>query len=107
MSRATLHEDVYRAIADPTRRAMLLMLTQADRSVQELAGPFEMSQPAVSQHLKVLRDAGLVTVQRSGRQRLYRVDPTPLKEVFNWLRHFEQFWEKKLDALGTYLDKIK
>jgi len=107
MSPAHFQEDVYRAIADPTRRAMLLMLTQSDRSVQELAGPFEMSQPAISQHLKVLRDAGLVTVQRSGRQRLYRVDPTPLKEVYNWLGHFEQFWEKKLDALGNYLDRIQ
>jgi DNA-binding transcriptional ArsR family regulator len=105
MTSRTPREDVYRAIADPTRRAMLVLLSQSDKSVQELALPFKMSQPAVSQHLKVLREAGLVTVNRSGRQRLYRVEPAPLKEIYNWLEHFGHFWEKKLDALGAYLDK--
>jgi DNA-binding transcriptional ArsR family regulator len=99
-------QHVYHAIADPTRRAMLVLLTQSDKSVQELAQPFEISQPAVSQHLKVLREAGLVTVTRKGRRMLYRVEPAPLKEVYNWLEHFGRFWEKKLDALGAYLDTM-
>lgn len=84
---------------------MLLLLTSADRTVNELALPFSMSQPAVSQHLKVLRDAGLVTVERRGRERCYHVDPTPLKEIYDWLSHFERFWNEKLDALGTYLNR--
>jgi DNA-binding transcriptional ArsR family regulator len=99
--------DVYKAIADPTRRAILNLLSEADRPVNDLALPFKMSQPAISQHLKVLRDAGLVTVKRDGRQRLYHMEPGPLREVYNWLEHFERFWDKKLDALGTYLDKTK
>ncbi len=85
---------------------MLMMLSQSERSVNELTTPFDMSQPAVSQHLKVLRDAGLVYVERNGRERLYRIDPRPLKQVHDWLGHFERFWEKKLDALGRYLDTI-
>ena len=107
MTAHPFREDVYRAIADPTRRAMLVLLAQSDKSVQELAQPFSMTQPAVSQHLKVLRDAGLVSVSRNGRQRLYHVETAPLTEVYNWLEHFGRFWEKKLDALGTYLDKMK
>ena len=99
--------DVYKAIADPTRRAILNLLSEADRPVNELAIPFRMSQPAISQHLKVLREAGLVTVKREGRQRLYHMEPGPLREVYNWLEHFEQYWERKLDALGTYLDRQK
>lgn len=83
-----------------------MMLSQSERSVNELSTPFEMSQPAVSQHLKVLREAGLVYVERNGRERLYRIDPRPLKQVHDWLGHFERFWEKKLDALGRYLDTI-
>lgn len=99
-------DQVFRALSDPTRRAMLMMLSQSERSVNELSTPFEMSQPAVSQHLKVLREAGLVYVERNGRERLYRIDPRPLKQVHDWLGHFERFWEKKLDALGRYLDTI-
>lgn len=97
-------DQIFRALSDPTRRAILMMLSQSERSVNELSTPFEMSQPAVSQHLKVLRDAGLVHVERNGRERLYRIDPRPLKQVHDWLGHFERFWEKKLDALGRYLD---
>ncbi|MBS1912975.1 MAG: winged helix-turn-helix transcriptional regulator [Bacteroidetes bacterium] len=99
-------EAVYRAIADPTRRAMLLMLSKKESSATELASPFDISQPAASQHLRVLRDAGLVTVERKGRERRYRLDPAPLHDVYNWLEHFERFWNAKLDALGNYLNRI-
>jgi DNA-binding transcriptional ArsR family regulator len=100
-----MREDVFRAIADPTRRAMLSLLNESDRSVGELMAPFSMSQPAVSQHLKVLRGAGLVTVRQEGRQRYYRLEPEQLKEVYDWLAHFRHFWEEKLDALEDYLER--
>ncbi len=85
---------------------MLLLLAEADRSASDLAAPFSMSQPAISQHLKVLRDAGLVSVQRDGRERRYALEPACLKDVYDWLAHFERFWNRKLDALGRYLDTL-
>jgi DNA-binding transcriptional ArsR family regulator len=76
--------DVFRAVADPTRRAMLDRLRAAELSVNDLAGPFDMTQPAISQHLRVLLDAGLVEAEQIGRQRLYRLNAQPLREVFQW-----------------------
>ena len=76
--------DVFRAVADPTRRAILDRLRAAELSVNDLAGPFDMSQPAISQHLRMLLDAGLVEAEQIGRQRLYRLNAQPLREVFQW-----------------------
>jgi DNA-binding transcriptional ArsR family regulator len=76
--------DVFRAVADPTRRAILDRLRSADLSVNDLAGPFDMTQPAISQHLRILLDAGLVEAEPIGRQRLYRLKAQPLREVFEW-----------------------
>lgn len=106
MIQHTPRNSLFRAIADPTRRQMLMLLADADHTVSELAGPFSISQPAVSQHLKVLREAGLVQVRREGRERRYRMDPVPLKEIHDWLAYFERFWDRKLDALGNYLDSM-
>jgi DNA-binding transcriptional ArsR family regulator len=96
--------DVYAAIADPTRRRILDLLTDAGRSVTELAAPFRISRPAVSQHLRVLRDAGLVSEHRAGRQRIYQLEPAGLREVDLWLRSYQRFWRAKFSALGEYLD---
>ena len=80
MPRPSATEDVFRAIADPTRRAVLdLLIARGEESVSALAAPFRMSLPAVSRHLRVLKEAGLVTERRSGKQRLYRLTPEPLK----------------------------
>lgn len=76
--------DVFRAVADPTRRAILDRLRSAELSVNDLAGPFDMTQPAVSQHLRILLDAGLVEAEQVARQRLYRLNAQPLREVFRW-----------------------
>jgi DNA-binding transcriptional ArsR family regulator len=76
--------DVFRAIADPTRRALLDRLRAGDLAVSDLAGPFRMTQPAVSQHLRILRDAGLVRAEQVGRQRVYRLNARPLRDVFEW-----------------------
>src|SRR4051794_6337099 len=97
--------DVFRAIADPTRRALLGRLAHGEASVGRLAESFEVSLPAISQHLKVLREVGLVAEKRVGRERRYRLRPEPLREVSDWLVHFEQFWLGKLDALSRHLEE--
>lgn len=105
MSRTAGSADVFAAIADPTRRAILDRLSQGEQPVKQLAKPYAMSLPAISQHLKVLLEVGLVTQRKVGRERLYRLNPEPLKEVSNWVNHYEQFWQEKLDALGDYLEE--
>lgn len=105
MPAAAAHSDVFRAISDPTRRQILDLLRHKERSASQLAEPFRMSQPAVSQHLRILRDAGLVRARREGRQQLYCIDPRPLRAVFDWIAHYERFWNQKLDQLEHYLEK--
>jgi len=99
--------DVFAAIADPTRRRLLDALRGGERSVGSLAAPFgdAMSRPAVSQHLRVLRRAGLVAERRVGRERRYRLQAAPLAEVADWVGHYERFWADKLAALGRLLDE--
>lgn len=97
--------DVYLAIADPTRRRLLDLLGAGERPVNALAAPFRMSRPAISQHLRILRRVGLVDMRKDGRERWYRVRGERLREVFDWVAHYEKFWSEKLAALGRYLDK--
>ena len=105
MSRPTASTDIFNAIADPTRRALLDKLREGEQPVKQLAEPFNMSMPAISQHLQILCEAGLVQVKKAGRQRLYRLNPEPLKEVSDWIINYEEFWKEKLDALGKYLEE--
>lgn len=104
MSRQPANADVFTAIADPTRRSLLEHLCQGEQPVKQLAEPFEMSMPAISQHLSILCDVGLVSQRRAGRQRFYRLNPEPLKQVSEWVAYYEQFWQNKLTALGEYLE---
>lgn len=97
--------DVFTAIAHPARRQILDALCAAPQPVHALAAPFSMSRPAVSQHLKLLRDAGLVSEVRYGRERRYQLQPLRLREVADWLAHYEEFWTLKLRNLGAYLDE--
>ena len=97
--------DVFGAISHPARRRMLDLLAEADRSVNALAGHFQMSRPAVSQHLRVLLDAGLVTEQRHGRERRYRLVPERLGPVRDWIAHYERFWDDRLQRLQKQLTK--
>ena len=97
--------DVFEAISHPVRREILRLLKSGEKPAAELAEPFEMSFPAVSQHLSVLKEADLVTERREGRQRIYQLHPKPLREVHEWIEEFEAFWTGKLDALGHYLRK--
>lgn len=97
--------DVFGAVASPARRRLLqLLLEQGPLPVQDLADHFAMRRPSVSEHLKVLKDAGLVTEEKSGRQRLYQLRPDPLVEVATWLAPYEQFWRAKLANLRDLLD---
>ncbi|WP_341527116.1 metalloregulator ArsR/SmtB family transcription factor [Nostoc sp. UHCC 0302] len=105
MSRPAASADVFVAIADPTRRALLDSLRAGEQSVKQLAEPFAMSLPAISQHLQVLCEANLVQMRKAGRQRLYRLNSEPLKLVSDWVAYYEQFWQVKLDALGSYLEE--
>jgi DNA-binding transcriptional ArsR family regulator len=89
------------AISDPVRRTILAMLREGPRSAGELAGGFEISRPAVSRHLRVLREAGLVRDEVRGRQRIYRLQTAPLAELHAWLGGFQPLWETRLDALET------
>jgi len=97
--------DVFAAISAPTRRAILSQLAEKEMPVLALAESFEMTLPAVSQHLAILREAGLVKVHKAGRQRIYRLSPEPLKAVSDWVSTYEKFWNEKLAALGEYLEK--
>lgn len=105
MSRHAAGADIFVAIADPTRRALLDILRTGEQPVKQLAEPFAMSMPAISQHLQVLCEVGLVEMRKSGRQRLYRLNPEPLKQVSDWVAHYERFWDDKLDALGSFLEE--
>lgn len=105
MSRHAASADIFQAISDPTRRAILDQLRYGEQPVKQLAEPFDMSLPTISQHLRVLCEAGLVIQQRTGRQRIYRLNPEQLKQICDWVTHYEQFWSKKLDALSEYLEE--
>ncbi len=105
MVRSRVDADIFKAVADPTRRRILDLLGEGERTVGELAGEFNVSQPAVSQHLRVLREAGLVGWARAGRSHRYSLNPVPLKEVFDWVAFFSRFWDEKLTALGRFLEK--
>jgi DNA-binding transcriptional ArsR family regulator len=89
------------AIADPTRRELLALLALGEIAAGELAGRFPVSRPAISRHLRVLREAGLVRSRTDGRRRLYALDPTPLRELDAWLEPYRDLWAQRLDALDT------
>jgi DNA-binding transcriptional ArsR family regulator len=94
--------DVFAAVASPVRRGLLgLLLDHGPLPVQQLASHFAMSRPSVSEHLKVLKDAGLVREHRSGRHRYYRLEPQPLTEVAQWLTPYERLWWQKLASLDV------
>ena len=95
------------ALADPTRRAILARLTQGEATVNELAAPFDMSQPAISKHLKVLERAGLVSVAQNGTRRPRRLDPAPLGAATEWIERYRETWEKNFQRLDALLDEMQ
>jgi DNA-binding transcriptional ArsR family regulator len=107
MHRMSASADVFHVIADPTRRAILDALTAGELPARDLGAPFRISQPAVSKHLAILRKAGLVRHREEGGMRIYRLEAAALHEVFDWVRHYEKFWDIRLQTLGRYLDGRK
>ena len=97
----------FQALADPTRRAILARLVQGEISVGELAAPFDMSQPAVSKHLKVLERAGLISRSREAQFRPCRLEPLALKSIDEWLEEYRRLWEARLDRLETLLARLQ
>ncbi len=99
-------ESVFEIIAEPNRRAILSLLVSSQRSVGEIERQLRMPQPAVSKHLRVLRDAGFVESTVDAQRRLYRLKPEPLEELDAWLAQFRRFWSVHVDALERHLDRI-
>lgn len=97
----------FAALADPTRRAILARLASGEASVTELAGPFDMSLPAVSKHLKVLERAGLIARGREAQWRPCRLEAGPMKDAAEWLEHYRRFWEESFERLDVYLRKLQ
>jgi DNA-binding transcriptional ArsR family regulator len=104
MPRANAQNDVFRAVADPTRRAILDRLRAGPAPVNDLAADFEQSRPAISKHLRVLRGAQLVSEQRVGRERFYRLEPAALQRVAGWVEGYRSFWQANLEQLKRYLE---
>ena len=100
-------DSVFSALADPIRRAILARLATGQSSVSELAEPFDISLPAVSRHLRVLRNAGLITPHKDGRVRRCTLDAAPLKAGSDWIESYRQFWESQFDSLAEYLQRAQ
>lgn len=97
----------FAALADPTRRAILARLASGEKSVNELAEPFQISLPAVSRHLKVLESAGLIARGREAQWRPCRLEAQPLKDVSDWVERYRRFWEQSFDRLDEYLREVQ
>jgi len=107
MNAALQLDSTFAALADPTRRAILARLAAGDASVNELAKPFAMSQPAISKHLKVLERAGLISRGRDAQRRPCRIEARPLAEASGWLEGYRQFWEGSFQRLDALLEEMK
>jgi DNA-binding transcriptional ArsR family regulator len=99
-------ESTFEVIAEPTRRRILDLLVDGERPVGDLVAELDMSQPAVSRHLRVLRDAGLVRARTDAQRRVYRLDPMPLAALDDWLRPYRRLWAASLDSLARHLDEM-
>lgn len=96
--------DVFQAIADPTRRKLIHLLAEQEMPVTVISGHFPMSRTAVSKHLRILSDAGLVRERKAGRERRYRLEAQPLLELKHWLAYFERYWDNKLSVLQHFVE---
>jgi DNA-binding transcriptional ArsR family regulator len=103
----TAEDRIFAALASPVRREVLRLLREGGpQPVQELAGHFEMARPSFSEHLRVLRAAGLVGERKNGRRRFYRLEAIPLTEVQDWLTPYERFWRERMNELDSLLDRM-
>jgi DNA-binding transcriptional ArsR family regulator len=103
---ATARRDVFQAIADPTRREIIGLIVKKPQNLNALAENFDVSRPAISQHVKLLVECGLVVIRQVGRERYCEARLQKLDEVSAWVNKYQQFWQQKLDALDKYLDSV-
>jgi len=103
---AVLEDQIFQALADPSRRAIFVSLTRGEAAVNELTARFDISQPAVSQHLAALKNAGLVNRRRDGRRVLYRVEPKGLRPLVDWITHYQAFWTDRVGRLERLLERM-
>ncbi|MFT3707296.1 MAG: metalloregulator ArsR/SmtB family transcription factor [Archangium sp.] len=108
MLRSAVSENkIFQALADPSRRAIFEQLSRGELAVKDLTERFDISQPAVSQHLAALKDAGLVDGRREGRNVYYRVEPNGLKPLIDWITHYRAFWTDRMDRLEKLLNRME
>jgi DNA-binding transcriptional ArsR family regulator len=106
MNAAAIEDRVFHALADPSRRAIFKSLTRGEAAVKDLTARFDISQPAVSQHLAALKHAGLVKDRRDGRLVYYRVEPRGMKPLIDWVTHYRAFWTDRIDRLEELLESM-
>lgn len=102
-----MRRDVFQAIADPTRREIISMIAHESLHLNLVAEKFDVSRPAISKHIKILTECGLITIKQEGRHRYCEANLKKLNEVSEWVEQYKKFWEQKLDALELYLDEIQ
>ena|SRR6476620_235021 len=102
-----MRRDVFQAIADPTRREIINMIAQESLHLNLVAEKFDMSRPAISKHIKILTECGLITIKQQGRHRYCEAKLDKLNEVSGWVEQYRKFWTQKLDALEIYLDELQ
>ncbi len=98
-------QPVFRALADPTRRAIISMLADGPRPIAEIASAFDMTRPAVAKHLAILKEGGVIAVEAKGRERINRLNPDALKTAADWLSYFDRFWDARLASLKDVVEK--
>lgn len=102
-----MRRDVFQAIADPTRREIINMLAHKSLNLNSVAENFNVSRPAISKHIKILTECGLIVIKQQGRERHCEAQLAKLNEVSDWVEKYRQFWESKLDALEVYLNELQ
>jgi len=102
-----MRRDVFQAIADPTRRDILSLLASQSMNLNSVAENFDVSRPAISKHIKILTECGLIEIKQQGRERFCEAKLDKLNEVSAWIEQYRKFWEAKFDSLEAYLDKIQ
>ncbi len=103
----TMRRDVFQAIADPTRRQIISMIAGRQLNLNTVADKFDISRPAISKHIKILTECGLIVINQQGRERFCEAKLAKLNEVSTWVEQYKQFWNAKLDSLELYLDELQ
>jgi DNA-binding transcriptional ArsR family regulator len=99
--------DVFQAIADPTRREIIDLLSQQPMNLNAIAEQFDVTRPAISNHIKILNECGIVTIEQVGRERICKIEPAQLKQISDWAGRYEQLWINKIDSFEKYVNQLK